>query len=202
MICKYAAAIVTGSSAMLAEAFHSTADAGNELLLLLAMKRITRPPTLYTRLATVRPLFYSLLVAVYIFGVGGVLALYKGITHVKYPQFSFYVSWNYGGLALAPIFDFDSWRISNRELLARKDPDESSGRRLSAARTQRFLPSSWKIPRAWPEPFSPFSESSSDVCCTTRPSTQLLQSLLAILLVRESGVLLLGEKTNCSRVSR
>ena len=121
MVSKYAAAVVTGSSAMLAEAFHSTADAGNELLLLLGMKRSARPADALHPFGHGKALyFYSLLVAVYIFGVGGVLALYKGITRLKHPQFSSHVGWSYAVLALAAIFDFYSWRISYRELLARQ----------------------------------------------------------------------------------
>jgi len=76
MVSKYAAAVVTGSSAMLAEAFHSTADAGNELLLLLGMKRSARPADALHPFGHGKALyFYSLLVAVYIFGVGGVLGI-------------------------------------------------------------------------------------------------------------------------------
>jgi divalent metal cation (Fe/Co/Zn/Cd) transporter len=43
-VCKYIAAAATGSSAMLAEAFHSTADLGNEVLLFVNIKRSARPP--------------------------------------------------------------------------------------------------------------------------------------------------------------
>src|SRR5215469_17270353 len=88
-ICKYVAAVCTGSSAMFAEAFHSTADMGNELLLLLGMTRSTRPADPLHPFGHGKVLyFYSLLVAVYIFGIGGGFALYEGISRLRHPQLS------------------------------------------------------------------------------------------------------------------
>jgi cation diffusion facilitator family transporter len=125
-ISKYVAGALTGSSSMLAEAFHSTADSGNELLLLLGMKRSSRPPDKLHPYGYGKALyFYSLLVAVYIFGVGAVLAVYHGINRLQKPQLPDHPGWNYGVLAIAACLDFYSWRVSYRELRARQDPDES-----------------------------------------------------------------------------
>jgi cation diffusion facilitator family transporter len=210
MICKYAAAIVTGSSVMLAEAFHSTADGGNELLLLLGMKRSSRPADALHPFGHGKALyFYSLLVAVYIFSIGGVLALYKGISRLKHPQSSSHVGWNYAVLALAAIFDFYSWRISYRELLARKDPHESTWEEIIGSKD--------------PTVFTVFLEDSAGLVGTflaflgiflgrmlhnpyldpiASIAIGLLLAGVAILLGRESGALLLGERTNRARVRR
>jgi cation diffusion facilitator family transporter len=104
-ICKYVAAVLTGSSAMLAEAFHSTADTGNELLLLLGLKRSARPPDELHPYGHGKVLyFYSLLVAVYIFAIGGMFALYEGITHLRDPVLSQHPGWNYAVLAVTAGF--------------------------------------------------------------------------------------------------
>src|SRR5213082_3843325 len=108
-ICKFLAATFTGSAAMLAEAFHSTADTGNELLLLFGMKRSARPPDTLHPYGHGKVLyFYSLLVAVYIFGVGGGLTIYHGISHLKHPEPPTHTGWNYVVLAFATLLDFYS----------------------------------------------------------------------------------------------
>src|SRR5437868_8817592 len=125
-VFKYVAAAITGSPAMLAEAFHSTADTGNEFLMLLGMKRSLRPADTLHPFGHGKVLyFYSLLVAVYIFGIGAALAFYNGISHLLHPVPSTNVIWNFTVLACTAAFGGWSWRRSYRELRSRKDPDES-----------------------------------------------------------------------------
>jgi len=124
---KFVAAAFTRSSAMLAEAVHSTVDTGNELLLLLGMKRSRRPAEPLHPFGHGKALyFYSLLVAVYIFGAGALLAVYQGISRLRHPEPPLHLGWNYLVLALSAAFELYSWRISYRELRRQKDPDEST----------------------------------------------------------------------------
>src|SRR5437660_12414067 len=134
-VCKYVAGAMTGSSAMLAEAFHSTADTGNELLLLLGMKRSARPPDELHPFGHGKALyFYSVLVAVYIVGFGGGLAIYQGVSRLRHPQPSGPPTWNYVVLAIATAFDLYSWRISYRELMRRKPSGRSTWQKILASK--------------------------------------------------------------------
>jgi cation diffusion facilitator family transporter len=76
---KAVAAWMTGSSAMLAEAVHSLADCGNQGLLLLGMKRAKRAPSPDYPLGYGKEIyFWSFLVALMLFSVGGLFSLYEG----------------------------------------------------------------------------------------------------------------------------
>jgi len=78
-LAKSVAAVLTGSAAMLAEAVHSLADCGNQGLLLLGMKRAKRPPSPDYPLGHGKEIyFWSFLVALMLFSVGGVFSLYEG----------------------------------------------------------------------------------------------------------------------------
>lgn len=209
-VCKFVAAAVTRSSAMAAEAVHSTVDTGNELLLLLGMKRSRRPPDPLHPFGHGKALyFYSLLVAVYIFGVGGAWTIYQGISRLRHPIAPEYQVWNYVVLALAAIFELYSWTISYRELLRRKDPDESTWDEIIGSKD--------------PVIFTVFLEDSAGLAGTVLallgifgaqmlhrwyidPAASILIGLLlaavAVLLGRESGALLLGERTNRARIKR
>ena len=84
---KTGAAIFTGSSAMLAEAIHSYADAGNQVLLLWGMKQAKRPPSADYPLGWGKAVFFwSFIVAIVLFSLGGMFSLYEGWHKLRHPE--------------------------------------------------------------------------------------------------------------------
>ena len=85
-VAKGVAAAVTGSSAMLAEAIHSVADSCNQLLLILGLKQTKKPPTDDHPLGFGKSIyFWSFLVAVILFSVGGMFSIYEGAHKLLHP---------------------------------------------------------------------------------------------------------------------
>jgi cation diffusion facilitator family transporter len=86
-IAKTGAAVATGSSAMLAEAIHSFADSGNQGLLLWGMRQAKRPPSHDYPLGWGKALFFwSFIVALVLFSLGGLFSLYEGWHKLQQPQ--------------------------------------------------------------------------------------------------------------------
>jgi len=78
-IAKFFAAIYTGSGSMMAEAVHSTADCTNQGLLLLGLKKAKKPPSMEHPLGHGKEIyFWSFIVAIMLFSVGGMFSIYEG----------------------------------------------------------------------------------------------------------------------------
>ncbi len=86
-VLKFLAFLLTGSSAMLAEAIHSVADSGNQGLLLLGGRRSRRAPSREHPFGYGRERYvYSFLVAIVLFSVGGLFALYEAWEKWRHPE--------------------------------------------------------------------------------------------------------------------
>ncbi|MDF3011391.1 MAG: cation efflux family transporter [Burkholderiales bacterium] len=86
-VAKTAAAIATGSSAMLAESIHSYADSGNQGLLLWGLRRARRPPTPDYPLGYGKAVFFwSFIVALVLFSLGGLFSVYEGWHKLAHPE--------------------------------------------------------------------------------------------------------------------
>ncbi|MBN9563956.1 MAG: cation transporter [Alphaproteobacteria bacterium] len=121
-VAKYAAAWLTGSSAMLSEAIHSTVDSGNEILLMVGLARAKRPPD------DVHPFgygmevyFWTFMVAVLIFGVGAGVSILEGIDKVRHPHPIDHVLVSFAVLGVAFVLDGISWVIALRRLQSESD---------------------------------------------------------------------------------
>jgi cation diffusion facilitator family transporter len=86
-VAKSGAAVITGSSAMLAEAIHSYADSGNQVLLLWGMRQARRPASADHPLGWGKALFFwSFIVAIVLFSLGGLFSLSEGWHKLRHPE--------------------------------------------------------------------------------------------------------------------
>ncbi|MEO7309130.1 MAG: cation diffusion facilitator family transporter [Chitinophagaceae bacterium] len=105
-VVKFIAASVTGSSAMLSEGIHSTVDSSNELLLLWGIRKSKKPADEMHPFGYGQELyFYTLIVSVLIFGLGGGMSAYEGVMHIKHPVASADPTWNYIVLGCSAVFE-------------------------------------------------------------------------------------------------
>ena len=125
-IGKFVAASMTGSSAMLAEGFHSLVDTGNELLLLHGLKRSKRAADKWHPFGYGKATyFWALFVALSVFLLGGGISIYQGVVNLSDPPALGNPLSNYIVLIIAAIFEGMSWRVSQHELVRRKRHGEN-----------------------------------------------------------------------------
>jgi len=105
-LTKTAAAVITGSTSMLAEAIHSFADCGNQVLLLIGVRRAKAPPTELHPLGYGKvSYFWSFLVALLLFSMGGLFSIYEGSHKLLKPEPMQYPWLAVGVLAVGVILE-------------------------------------------------------------------------------------------------
>jgi len=115
-VTKFIAGAFTNSSSMIAEGIHSTVDTSNQLLLLYGLKRSVKPPDKYRPFGYGKELyFWSFIVSIMIFGLGGVVSISQGITHIRHPETLVNPGWNYAVLALSFVFEGASLIVAIKE---------------------------------------------------------------------------------------
>lgn len=115
-IAKFVGASISGSSAMLSEGIHSVVDSVNEILLLYGLKQSEKGPDELHPLGHGQELyFWSLVVAVLIFSLGGGFSIYEGVVSFQNPEPSASPLVSYVVLGTAAIFEATALTVSVRE---------------------------------------------------------------------------------------
>ena len=120
-VTKFAAATITGSSAMFSEGIHSLVDTGNQILLLHGLKKAQRPACKRFPFGHGKEVyFWSFAVAILIFAVGAGVSLYEGIIHTLHPKPIGNPLINYIVLGLAMLFEGAAWYFAFKEFTKAK----------------------------------------------------------------------------------
>lgn len=199
-VTKLTAAAITGSSAMASEGVHSLVDCSNEILLFLGIRRSQKPPDEQRPFGYGKELyFWSFIVSLLFFALGGAVSVYEGIQHLSHPEPIKSYLWNYLVLGAAFILDGISFITALREF-----------------NRQRGSTPFWKAVKKSKDPstFVVLFEDAADVIGVLIALTGItlsrilhnpyldgiasvligvLLTIVAIVLVRESRSLLMGE---------
>jgi cation diffusion facilitator family transporter len=206
---KFTVGGITGSSAMLSEGIHSLVDTGNGLLLLVGAHLSEREATPEHPFGHGKELyFWGLIVAILIFGLGGGLSIYEGLSHLMAPTPMRNAGWNYVVLAAAALFEGASFAVAlqafQREragrpfwqaLHASKDPTtytvlaEDGAALLGLALAAAGIFFSERLDR-------PELDAAASI------AIGVLLAGVAVLLVRESRGLLIGEGLRADTIAR
>ncbi|WP_420149511.1 cation diffusion facilitator family transporter [Spirosoma sp.] len=123
-ITKFTAGGFTNSSSMISEGVHSVVDTVNQLLLLYGLKRSKKPADIKRPFGYGRELyFWSFIVSILIFGLGGGISIYTGVLHILDPEPLTDPTWNYVVLGLSILFEGSSLIIAIKEFNAVRGKD-------------------------------------------------------------------------------
>lgn len=115
-VSKFIGAAITGSAAMLSEGIHSVVDTGNQLLLLLGLRRAKKPADKNYPFGHGKEIyFWSFVVAISIFAVGSGISIYEGIHSLMDPHPVSQPTINYIILSLAICFEAGAWYFAWKE---------------------------------------------------------------------------------------
>jgi cation diffusion facilitator family transporter len=200
-VTKFIAAGVTGSASMLSEGIHSIVDTANDALLLVGMERSKKKASQLHPFGHGRELyFWSLIVAVLIFGLGGGVSMYEGLLHILNPRPLEEPFWNYVVLGCSAVFEGISFAIAMKQFNAARADDTSI---LEAVHVSKD-PSSYTIVAEDAAALGGLVIAAAGVYLshvTRQPAIDGVASMLiglllcgvAIVLIRESRGLLVGE---------
>ena len=115
-VTKFAAAIHTGSAAMMSEGIHSLVDTGNQVLLLWGIRASNRPASPEFPFGHGKEIyFWCFIVAMLIFALGGTVSIYKGWQHLSHPTSINNIAINYAVLGFAVVFETAALWVAFKE---------------------------------------------------------------------------------------
>jgi cation diffusion facilitator family transporter len=115
-LTKFIAGFFSNSAAMIAEGVHSVVDTANQVLLLFGLRQSRKTPDATHPFGYGKELyFYSFIVSILIFGLGGGVSMFQGIYHIIHPDILGIPKWNYIVLGISVIFEGSSLMIAAKE---------------------------------------------------------------------------------------